>query len=604
MIDRIVKIGSRGGPLRALVPASITLGVLVVVTAVAPPIWGQFHPLPDHRVARPATPTKLTAPTVDRRTSVAPPGAAYPSPLAPGPALFHGPDFLQSVQRAPSVTAGPSADGNTSAAQGIDVAAYQHAQAPIDWGLVASQYQFVYIKATEGDYYTNPYYPSDYWAATGQGMLVGGYEFATPNDTSGTAEADYFLSQSGYAWGAHLLMPMVDLENDPYDGSTPCYGLSQQGMVSWIAAYSAEIEAHLGHAPVIYTDAGWWDQCTGDSSAFQADPLWTASWGVSSPGYPSGFPLWSIWQYATGTVAGVSGPCDVDQFAGDPSALDSKLTTDTNGELASAGPADASPAAGRLDTFVRGTDGAIWDAVTVGGATTDTELGGGIASGTSPAVASWGPGRMDVFIEGLDHQLWHDAWEGAWTGWSPLGGYLTSSPSVSSWGPGRLDVFVAGADEAVWHLAFAGGWWPWESLGGAVAPGTGPAATSWGPGRIDFFLTGIDHQLWHGWYSEGWGRYEPLGGLLTSGPGAASWGSGRLDVFAAGTDYQLWHLPYAASWYAWEPQGGILDSGPGAASEGPGNLEVVVKGIDDGIYLTRFSSAWSGYQVIPGTIGD
>lgn len=608
-MNRFFKTRQRGGR-RVLFAAPVLLSALVFVAAAVSPPSGDAHaPAVRRDAARPARATEKVRQLATRRPSSPPPGSAYPSNLAASPALPHGPAFLQAAQSAsssaaPQVANSPSADGNTSAAQGVDVAAYQDQGGPINWGQVASEYQFAYIKATEGNYYVNPYFGTDFHAAIAQGMLVGLYEFATPNDASGTVEADYFLGQSGYAWGTHVLVPMVDLENDPYNSGTPCYGLSQQSMVAWIAQYTAEIAGHLGRAPVIYTDTSWWDQCTGDSNAFAGNPLWTASWGVSSPGFPSGFPIWSIWQYGTGSVPGIAGPCDVDQFAGDVSAMDSKLTTDTNGELASAGPADASPSTGRLDTFVRGTDGAVWDAVTAGGTTSDVSLGGGVAYGTSPTAVSWSSGRIDLFVLGTDHQLWHDVWAGAWSGWSPLGGYLTSSPAAASWDPGRLDIFAAGPDGAVWHIWYAGGWSGWESLGGTVAPGTGPAAASWGPGRVDFFVTGTDHQLWHRWYAGGWSGYEGLGGVLASSPAVASWGSGRLDVFTAGTDFQLWHLWYAGGWSGWEARGGTLDAAPGATSEGPGTLEVVVKGINDGIYLMRYAAGWSGYQAIPGVIGN
>jgi hypothetical protein len=76
-------------------------------------------------------------------------------------------------------------------------------------------------------------------------------------------------------------------------------------------------------------------------------------------------------------------------------------------------------------------------------------LGGGLTS--DPAVASWAPGRLDTFVRGGDNALWHKWFQGGWSNWESLGGVLTSDPAVASWSPGRLDVFVRGGDNALWH---------------------------------------------------------------------------------------------------------------------------------------------------------
>lgn len=547
-------------------------------------------------------------------------GAVYPPNLQPSPALPHSPAFLEAASnaarqqpKAAHVDAQVTPESSRAAAQsgdaqGVDVAAYQHTSAPINWSTVAGQYQFAYIKATEvdpGNLYVNPFYSTDVPAAMAAGLYVGGYDFATPDVAPGNIEAADFLDQTAYHFGPQVLVPMIDLENDPY-GSDPCYGLSQASMIGWIAAYTQEIVAILGRPPVIYTGTPWWNQCTGGTSAFDANPLWIAAYGVSAPTLPSGFSQWELWQYAVGTAAGITGPADLDEFAGNVSALVSKLTDDTSGELATSGPVDASPASGRLDVFYRGSDGSVWDGTTINGTTTHASLGGLLAPGTSPAAVSWGPNRMDVFVDGVDNQLYHDAWSGkGWSGWQGLGGLLSSSPTVSSWAPGRLDVFIAGVDDVVYHAFYAGQWYGWQYMGGLVAPGTAPAAASWGPNRIDLFLTGVDHQLWHTWWdgTSWYTTYQAMGGILTSSPAVAAWGPGRLDIFAAGTDYGLYHLWWSGAWGGWEAHGGVLDSAPGATSEGPGTLEVVVRGVDSGTWLTTFgATGWTGFSSLPDTV--
>ena len=52
---------------------------------------------------------------------------------------------------------------------------------------------------------------------------------------------------------------------------------------------------------------------------------------------------------------------------------------------------------------------------------------------SAPAVVSWGPNRIDTFVKGTDNALWHKAWDGFnWNNWESLGGVLTSAPAVSS----------------------------------------------------------------------------------------------------------------------------------------------------------------------------
>ena len=79
-------------------------------------------------------------------------------------------------------------------------------------------------------------------------------------------------------------------------------------------------------------------------------------------------------------------------------------------------------------------------------------LGGILTS--APSVSSWTSGRLDTFVRGTDNALWHKWYHNGWSGWESLGGVLTSAPGAVSWSNGRIDVFVAGTDSAMWHK-----WW-------------------------------------------------------------------------------------------------------------------------------------------------
>ncbi|HXW43370.1 MAG TPA: GH25 family lysozyme [Streptosporangiaceae bacterium] len=209
--------------------------------------------------------------------------------------------------------------------QGIDVASLQHpGGAAINWTDVAEDgYAFAFIKATEGSYYTNPYYAADEAGARAAGLVVAPYAFAIPNYSGGTLQADYALDSAGTLPDGQSLPLIVDLEYDPYAGQdgTPsgswCYDLTPAQMVSWISAFVTEVQRRTGQLPIIYTVADWWDQCTDSSTAFSADPLWVASAGTSSPTLPAGWTGWTFWQYtASAEVAGISGQTDASYLSG------------------------------------------------------------------------------------------------------------------------------------------------------------------------------------------------------------------------------------------------------------------------------------------------
>ncbi len=139
----------------------------------------------------------------------------------------------------PSATASTTAlikAANAAAAasalpRGIDVASFQHPNgAAIDWTQVAGAgYRFAAVKATEGNYYSNPYYVADTAEAKSAGLYTTGYHFAIPNVSSGVNQADYAVENGSYAGDGHTLPLELDVEYDPYtstDHTNECYGLS------------------------------------------------------------------------------------------------------------------------------------------------------------------------------------------------------------------------------------------------------------------------------------------------------------------------------------------------------------------------------------------
>lgn len=197
---------------------------------------------------------------------------------------------------------------------GIDVSSHQGG---ISWSPVAQHVSFVYVKATEGTYYSNPDFNAQYQGAYDAQRVHGAYHLAIPSNSGGAAQADLFAHNGG-GWSAdgRTLPGALDIERNPYGRA--CYGLSPGQMTHWIWSFVTEYAYDTGVYPVIYTSAGWWRTCTGNANGFQKyDPLWIACYCAQAGALPSGYGFYTFWQYSdSGSLPG-----DQDVFNGSPARL-------------------------------------------------------------------------------------------------------------------------------------------------------------------------------------------------------------------------------------------------------------------------------------------
>ena len=245
--------------------------------------------------------------------------AAKPPPVVDGVRRVnvgsaHSPVLSRALSGGPEKAAGalPASAG----ARGVDVASNQHPHGElIAWGQVArAGYKFAFVKASEGNYYVNPYYASDVAQAQAAGLYVTGFHFAIPNASSGARQADYAVKHARYTASGRPMPLALDIEYNPY-GAT-CYGFTAARMVAWISAFTAEARRLTGQPTIIYTTADWWRYCTRDSKAFGSDSLWVAAYGPTTPPMPSGWRKWTFWQYTSrGQVPGIPAQVDVSYFA-------------------------------------------------------------------------------------------------------------------------------------------------------------------------------------------------------------------------------------------------------------------------------------------------
>ncbi|OZM71475.1 lysozyme [Amycolatopsis antarctica] len=189
---------------------------------------------------------------------------------------------------------------------GIDVSGHQ---GNVDWNAYWGQgKKFVYVKATEGTGYKNPYFTQQYNGSYNVGMIRGAYHFALPDRSSGAAQANYFVDGGGgWSRDGKTLPGALDMEYNPY-GAT-CYGLSPTAMANWIKDFHDTYQARTGRWPTIYTSTSWWNQCVGGHNFGATVPLWIARYSGSVGALPNGWGFHTIWQYS-------SSPIDQNSFNG------------------------------------------------------------------------------------------------------------------------------------------------------------------------------------------------------------------------------------------------------------------------------------------------
>jgi hypothetical protein len=190
---------------------------------------------------------------------------------------------------------------------------------------------------------------------------------------------------------------------------------------------------------------------------------------------------------------------------------------------------------GRLEVFVRGNDTHLWHLYQTapnGDWSSWEDLSVyrplGVTIAGEPAVGSAADGRLEVFVRGSDGHLWHlyqTTANGDWSGWVDLNVYLSlgvtvvGEPAVRGAANRALEIFVLGSDGHLWRLnqsnPSAGDWHGWSDLGVplGVAALSEPVVGSAADGRLEIFVLGSDSHLWHLYQTElngAWSSWEDL----------------------------------------------------------------------------------------------
>ncbi len=186
--------------------------------------------------------------------------------------------------------------------QGIDVSGWQE---NINYTQVAeSGIQIVYMKASEGSNFVDPYFEQNYTNAKANGLKVGFYHYLTArSQQEAVVEANFFVSTiAGKMPDCRLAM---DFESF---GSLSIEEINQIGLT-----FVRTVENLSGKEVVIYSDT------SNASSVFGGEltsyPLWVAQYEVEEPTPNGNWDSWVGWQYTDlGEIEGINGYVDRDEF--------------------------------------------------------------------------------------------------------------------------------------------------------------------------------------------------------------------------------------------------------------------------------------------------
>jgi GH25 family lysozyme M1 (1,4-beta-N-acetylmuramidase) len=199
---------------------------------------------------------------------------------------------------------------------GIDVSYWN---AGIDWPKVrATGQRFVFVKASEGESYTDPTFDDNWRGAKSAGLLRGAYHFFRCN-VDAKKQANSFINYVKSMNDTGELPPVLDLETN--DGQT------KEKVISRVTTWMDIVEDAFNRKPIIYSRAyflqDYFSVAGGGPPSWAKDyPLWLAQYpnvyvDGSQPFLPRGWFKWNFWQYSqTGRVNGINAKVDLDVFNG------------------------------------------------------------------------------------------------------------------------------------------------------------------------------------------------------------------------------------------------------------------------------------------------
>ena len=227
--------------------------------------------------------------------------------------------------------------------------------------------------------------------------------------------------------------------------------------------------------------------------------------------------------------------------------------------------------------------------------------------GPRAATVSSATNRLDMFVRGRDGGIFEihrvgSTWS-TWAGLTPPGTGTTFAGQISALSNATNQIFLygVGVDGNLYQNYTTDGsltWSGWSNrgqpsgTGGAPLIGT-PAATAWSSNQnLSIVARGTNGNLYHQVWSPlgGWGGWENLGGYAITDPTMISPGSSRLDVFTLGDlshNGHSYHLSYTGSW-VWDPDWGAAPNGANFVSQ-------PMAGSLSATYIDAFATSADGF---------
>jgi lysozyme len=193
---------------------------------------------------------------------------------------------------------------------GIDVSRWQR---DINWYDVrAAGTQFAFIKATEGGDHIDPRFLHNWYGAKQAGVPRGAYHFVYWCRPA-HEQAEWF--KRNIPNDPDALPPVLDVEWNGHSKTCP-RKVPREVAQEKIRLMLAELEAHTGKRPIIYTDITFHKDVFEGTTEFDHYAFWLRS-VAAEPHERYVNRRWTFWQWTTtGRVPGIVGDVDRNVFSG------------------------------------------------------------------------------------------------------------------------------------------------------------------------------------------------------------------------------------------------------------------------------------------------
>lgn len=190
--------------------------------------------------------------------------------------------------------------------KGIDISGWQ---SDLDVSTVASQLDFVIVKATENNNFVSSSCDKHFQAAAKAGLLLGFYHFARHNDP--VAEADFFYKNTKNYFGKAI--PILDWEDNQ--------------SIDWVNKFVDRIHQLTGVWPWIYGSGSHFKKGVPNTNcarwfAYPIDGATDINYGLNHDlPYKLNNGIITAWQFSwKGRLSGYSSDLDMNVFYGDKTA--------------------------------------------------------------------------------------------------------------------------------------------------------------------------------------------------------------------------------------------------------------------------------------------